>query len=181
MPPASARTARAFSLIELLIVIGIIALVAGIAVPRFAAADAQRRTQLAAAKFKADLELLRTGARVSGEPRALALSPEGDRYLLQDADGVLRSIDLTRPPFSLDSTTFTLDGGGTSLVAGADGLLNKGGTVRFRADGSYCDLTLPAVRAASVDDPETLLNVGLDDGLSIELLGIGIHIGGGGG
>lgn len=177
MPATAVRHARAFSLFELLLVVSILALVAGIAIPRFAAADAQRRTQLAASRFQADVELLQRGARAQGAPRVLSLRAGKDGYYYQDASGTVQQTDLTQAPFEIDSITFAVDGGGDALTATADGLLLRGGTVRFTAGSSYYDVRLKGVRTPSVDDPETLLSFGLDNGLNITLLGAELNLG----
>ena len=83
-PPPRARlgTARAFSLLELVIVAMIIALMAGIAVPRFSSAMARQRLDAAARRIVADLSLARRQARTSTTSQTVSFDVKTNSYRL---------------------------------------------------------------------------------------------------
>ncbi len=69
-----------FSLFELMIVLAILAIVGAMVVPRYAAASGRYRADLAARRIVADLELVRTRAKVSGASLTAIFSPPDNRY-----------------------------------------------------------------------------------------------------
>ncbi len=63
---SSSSPRRAFSLLELVIVLGILVTLSAIAVPKYARSLARYRTEAAARRIKAELTLARRTAKISG-------------------------------------------------------------------------------------------------------------------
>ena len=73
---------RGFSLLELVMVVGIISVMAAIAVPRFALAHHRYRADLTARRIRADLEYARTVARRNSSLQAVWFEAATDSYTL---------------------------------------------------------------------------------------------------
>ena len=82
--PARGSTAgndrAAFTLVELVICLAILATAAAIAVPRYAASLARYRAELAAKRIVNDLELVRNRARAQGTYESAYFYTSGDYY-----------------------------------------------------------------------------------------------------
>lgn len=77
---------RAFTLAEMLIVLALIGLVAGVAIP--AAVNLSSSQSLAAARFiAADMRYVRSRAIATGRPLTVRFDPVGQRYSVSDEDG----------------------------------------------------------------------------------------------
>lgn len=61
----SSRARRAFTIVELAVVLAILGLIAGLAVPRYSAAAARYRLKSAAYRMVSDLDMARAAARAS--------------------------------------------------------------------------------------------------------------------
>jgi prepilin-type N-terminal cleavage/methylation domain-containing protein len=90
-PPAapSRRRASAFSLVELLFVITIIAIVAAMAVPRYGRSVARYRAECAAKRVAADLTLARATAKAVSDSRVVTFNTVAGSYTL----GSVRNLD----------------------------------------------------------------------------------------
>ena len=82
---------RAFSILELIIVLTIVALLAGIAVPRFSSSIARQRAVAAAKRVAADLSMARHRAVHSSESTTVTFSGSG--YVVSGARHLDRSTD----------------------------------------------------------------------------------------
>ncbi|MBY0262103.1 MAG: GspH/FimT family pseudopilin, partial [Phycisphaerales bacterium] len=141
--------ARAFSMLELVVVLAITATLAAVAVPRFARSIARSRADAAASRLVADLELARTRARATSRPREIRFTTAGT-YILQDeptatTTGAAYFVDLAAQPYSARVTAVTLApaaslGAAASLTASANALR----TIVFDGFGT-------PVRAATID------------------------------
>ena len=115
--PASRVSARrAFSLIELLLVLAIMAIAAAIAAPRYAEAVMRYRVDMAARRIIADLEATRIEARVTSKSYTVEFDADNNTYRIfdgtdPDAAAEVRTIDLTKPPYetALQSASFNAD------------------------------------------------------------------------
>lgn len=155
-----------FNLIELAMVVAIVSVVTGLAVPRLTQSGAQRRANLAATKFEADVDRLLRGARSQGEERVLSQHATKTHYIVRVADGTLETVDLSAAPYGVSNITFALDDSSTTLTATSEGMLESGGTVRFHVDGAYTDVKLTGIRTASLDDPGATLGFTIDAGVA---------------
>ena len=77
-----ASRARAFSLIELVLVIATIAVLSAIAVPKYASAMNRYRVDLAAKRVVADLALARASARASGKGQVVNFAAPANGYTM---------------------------------------------------------------------------------------------------
>ena len=78
---------RAFSLLELGIVLVVVATVAAVALPRYAEGQGRYRCEAAAKRLSSDLELIRDRARSLGITQTVQFFEDGYRLVLRDAAG----------------------------------------------------------------------------------------------
>ena len=77
----------AFTLVELVVCLAILAIVAAIAAPRYGASIARYRAELAAKRIVADLELIRSRARAQGSYESATFYASGEYYrMISDPD-----------------------------------------------------------------------------------------------
>ena len=127
------RTAQSgFTLLELVLVAGIIAVTAAIAIPRYGRAATRHKADLAARRVAADLRHAQLYARTTSASCTVAFTPSTNTYQLMNApslDGVggVYTVDLTAPPYEARIVSANF-GGVTQVVFSAWGLPNKAGT-----------------------------------------------------
>jgi prepilin-type N-terminal cleavage/methylation domain-containing protein len=128
-----------FTLLELVLVLGILTVLGAVAAPRFASAGARYRVDLAARRIAADLHLAQRAARSTGSATVLTFDTVNHRYQITGIDALDGSgsyqVDLAASPYqsTLSSAVFgsgsvlTFDGWGVpdvngvlTLVAGAE-------------------------------------------------------------
>lgn len=123
---------HAFSLLEPLLALAIIATLAGIAVPRFGMATIRYQANLAAHRVVSDLELARSTAKAESISKLVEFQPAQNSYVLYNTiplDGVGEYIvELSERPYGADliSAEFTA---GHLIQFDGWGLPNSGGTV----------------------------------------------------
>jgi len=113
-PLALARPAG-FSLIEVVMVVGIIAIIAGIAVPRYASSVRRYRIDAAAARVGYDLDLARERARSTASTVQVIFSSGLDEYTIMgeaslDPGGSGWEVDLAESPYAVDLFKADFDG-----------------------------------------------------------------------
>ncbi len=151
-PPQGHGRACAFSLLELLIVLVVLSVMAGIAVPRFAAASTTRRLDAAALRVLNDIALAQSAARAASTQREMRFVPASRSYsLVSVARGDGRSgdyaVNLGGDPYGV--TTLTADFAGTSVLAfDGYGQPTNGGTVRLTLAGRTVAITVAAKSGA---------------------------------
>ena len=118
---APAPSRRAFSLLELTLVLMVMGVLAALAVPRYANALARYRADAAARRVVADLDLARTTARSSGTSYTVVFNAASKSYqVLNIADpdhpNATYTVSLSEDPYNakLSSASF---GGGVSTSA----------------------------------------------------------------
>ena len=154
-PRARLGTARAFSLIELVLVATIIAIVAGIAMPRFSGALARQRADAAARRVMVDLHLAQREAKTSGKSQVVNFHVGDDLYrLVGMKHGDRRSqeyaVSLAQEPYQAEilSTDF---GGKMEIEFDMYGIPVSGGSVIIRVGDHLKTITVdPDTGKASV-------------------------------
>ncbi|MGD8453716.1 MAG: prepilin-type N-terminal cleavage/methylation domain-containing protein [Phycisphaerae bacterium] len=142
------RKLRGFTLVELVFVLAILAIVAAIAVPRFANAATRQRVEVAAARVLHDLELAQRHARLTSAAVTVTFTAATDSYALNELDdldhpGQVYTVKLGESPYevSLHNVTF---GGSTTLTFDGYGVPSSDGTLMlgagpYRATISFTD------------------------------------------
>ena len=94
---------RAFSMIELVIVLVIFGVTAAIAVPRYVNSVQRTKVDGAARRIAADIERLRDRARAQGREQRMYLATAGYVLVTTDSDGnsVTEPVDLTLDPYGV--------------------------------------------------------------------------------
>ncbi|MFG0284596.1 MAG: Tfp pilus assembly protein FimT/FimU [Phycisphaerales bacterium JB039] len=128
-------TRRAATLAELLLVVAIAGVLAGLAVPRYARAVERRRFNSAALRLQADVALAREASRAASAGRTLRFSTADDTYWivgtnLLSADAGA-AVALGQQPYGVD-LTYADFGGVPDLVFDGHGRVVSGGEVHFR-------------------------------------------------
>lgn len=124
---------RGFSLMELVLVSAILAVLAGIATPRYGRAIARYQVAMAAKRVAADLEYAANRARTSSSSLTVVFAPGSNQYQMAGVPDLRDSsndytVVLTGSPFrsSITSADF---GDDSSVVFNGYGVPDSGGTV----------------------------------------------------
>ncbi|MBI1189525.1 MAG: prepilin-type N-terminal cleavage/methylation domain-containing protein [Tepidisphaera sp.] len=154
---AARASSRAFSMLELVLVLVVVGVVAAMAVPRYGAARSQYRVQAAAQRAASDyLGLRQRAMAASGNGRLLA-SDNASKYTIEvtsrDASGstttTTQTVDLSPEPYRAaifdvsysKGSDFGFDAYGNTLGAG---------TLTLRSTWTACQVSLDASGGASV-------------------------------
>jgi len=127
------------SAMELVVVVLIIGILAGIAVPTFLGALARHRSSQAARRIVADLELARREASMASTSRTVTFSSAADSYTLAevthlDRAGETYSVSLGGDPYYADILSVDL-GGDEEVVFDGFGQADSDGTIVVRSGG----------------------------------------------
>ncbi|MDB5326343.1 MAG: hypothetical protein JWM57_1912 [Phycisphaerales bacterium] len=134
------RPARAFSLVELVLMLAIISITAAIGAPRYANSIALYRSQMAAQRIAADLNLARSRARSSSLGQSITFSVASNTYTLPGVTGLSGtassySVKLSADPYA--GTLLTADfSGSATLTFDRYGQPSAAGTVTVKS-GSF--------------------------------------------
>jgi prepilin-type N-terminal cleavage/methylation domain-containing protein len=141
---------HAFSLLELVLVLAIIATLAAVAAPRYAASATRYRADLAARRIVADLHLAHARAKAASASQTVQFSPSTNDYELPglpslDGAAGTYTVELSDRPY--DATLVSADfAGDTQVTFDGWGIPDSGGTLI---------LTVGSERRTVVVDAET--------------------------
>ncbi len=138
-----------FSLVELVFVLSILAVLAALAVPRYASASARYRVESAARRIAADLQLAQRAARTAGSLTVVTFDTLNHAYQIAGVDALdgsgLYRVDLQAEPYqsSLNAATF---GSGSAVTFNGWGVPDVNGvvTVGVGAETRTVTLSLPS-------------------------------------
>jgi prepilin-type N-terminal cleavage/methylation domain-containing protein len=145
------RHARAFTLIELIIVLSVAAILAGVAAPRYASSLANYRVLLAARRVAADLGAARASARAASASRTVTIAQGAGSYTITslarlDNRAGTYQVDLSGSPYCCSISTLTLPSAATSgqIVFDGYGVADTSATIAVSSGGRTRTVTLDA-------------------------------------
>lgn len=148
-PPRAAAVSAAFSLLEMVLVVGIVATLSAIALPRYTGALLRHRLETAARRIAADFALARHQAERSGVDQQMLFDVSGDTYELPgighlNDPTVDYSVDLREAPYRarLVSADF---GGSQAVTFDGYGVPDSGGTIVVAVGAS--EMTVKVIAA----------------------------------
>ncbi len=125
--PSSSPLRRGFSLLELVIVMALLAIIGGIAMPRYTASLAHHRAEAAARRIAADLAYLRQQARFTSSSKTIAFDLATHQY-----SGSITTVMLGNEPY--EAVILSVDfGGDAEIVFDGYGNPDSGGMVLIQA------------------------------------------------
>lgn len=151
------RRARAFSLVELVIVVVILGVVATVAVPRFAGAVTGQRAEMAAMRVMTDLSLVEEMARSSSRGYTVAFDAPGLSYSVTDAgvDDPVGAVSLGLEPYRLTGLSAAFGASGvTSVSIDGWGRWQEYGVVKLTAGGAARAVVLGVEARATSEQVE---------------------------
>lgn len=121
--PSAVHYRRAFSLVEVVLVLAILAILAAIAAPRYGTAVSRYQAEMAARRVVADLALARSRARISSTQHTVAFTPAADQYQLPGVADLKNSsvdylVDLSTRPYYADLVSADFGGDATVVFDG---------------------------------------------------------------
>ena len=142
------RRQAAFTLLELVLVLAIITVLAGIAVPRYAAAQQNFRADAAAQRLVADLAMARLRARSQSNSQTVVFNLASSQYQMpgvQDLKNPANTYTVLLSGVPYQAKLVSVDFGGTSQATfDGYGMPNCGGTVVISAGGVQRTVVLDA-------------------------------------
>lgn len=145
---------RAFSLLELVLVLSIIGITALIAVPKYASSVTRFRVESAVSRVGEDIKLMRTRARAASEPRVITFDELTEAYSIAGERGLdlssSYSVDLKSPPYNADIVLVDFAGNDHLTIDGF-GTVSDTGRIVLRAGEHYRTLFV-GTASESVED-----------------------------
>ena len=132
--------ARAFTLVELAVVLVVLGVLAGIAVPRYANFQAHQRVRAAVGRVYADLALAQRQAKFSSSSQTVTFDTAADSYTLDgmphpDFSGIDYTVRLSQPPYEVKILAAAF-GGDKQLVFNGFGEPDSAGSLVIQV-GDY--------------------------------------------
>lgn len=131
----------AFSIVEVVFLVAIVAILGGIALPRYAGFIARQQTESAARRITSDLSLAQRQARITSTPQRVVFQSGDSEYQLPDLKDMDRknsvyTVDLSGEPYNAVVIAANF-GAGTEIVYDGFGSASQPGTIvvgvgRFR-------------------------------------------------
>lgn len=152
--------ARAFSMIELVIVVAITGIIAAIAVPKFADAGSGRRVSATKKTLIADVEMAKLRARASSKPHVIKFYPDTNNYIIVEGtdikrQAVIHSRDFNSEPYAVGISRTNL-GVNQYAVINAFGDISPAFTVGIINDGFETLVTFDGVADFGIVPTETI-------------------------
>lgn len=149
--------ARAFSLVELVVVVGILAVLSSIALVRYSNALAQYRISVTTDKIVADLEWAKARARTTSSDREVRFAPNASGYgipaeKLRPKSSSPYMVDLSSEPYRAKLLAATF-GASSNVTFNAYGLPSSAGTVRISVGSITRTIRISAGGVFSVQTP----------------------------
>lgn len=150
------RRCRGFTLAELTIVTLILAILAVVSVPKYAASADHYRTQAAANRIAADLLLARQHARATSSSQTVQFTEASDNYVLVGMNDPNHSsdeysVDLLKTGYPAKLAIVDL-GGGDSVTFDQFGKPDAGGSVVVQSGDSERTVTLDSTTGIASAD-----------------------------
>lgn len=139
--------------LELICAIAIIGIFAAAGMPRFASAIAARRADAAARRLTADIEWLRSTARISSTSQSMTFDMAGNTYALAgftdpDFPGKAYSVALTAGSYKAKFVSVNL-GGGSTLSFNGYGIPSAAATIVVQSGRSSRTVTIDGTTGSS--------------------------------
>ncbi|MEM9346543.1 MAG: GspH/FimT family protein [Planctomycetota bacterium] len=141
MRPISRHSGKGFTLIELVLVMIIVAVIAAIAAPRFAQANARQQIDAAARRIANDLEKAQRQARASSNTAAIKFTTNQDNYTFTPAVGTGFVVELGEPPYQVEITKVSF-GGPNTVTFNGFGIPTASGTITIGSAAGQSTITL---------------------------------------
>lgn len=137
--------------------LSIVAVIAGLAVPRFAAAGDRYRADAAARRIAADIVLLRVRAKAmcASQTMTFTAGTGAGAYTIAgmtdpDRPAAAYRVDLTADPYRARITSAQFGGGGGTLTFGGYGMPAAGGSIQLTTGTTTRTVTVDASGEVSV-------------------------------
>ena len=139
---------RAFTILELVMVLVALALLAAVAAPRYASSLANYHVDAAARRVAADLAFVQAQARATSKPQTITFTPAGLRYQVVAVSGLDNraggyAVDLSADPYRLTGLTAKF-GTKTQITFDQYGTPDNAGTVTVAVGTTSKTVTLDA-------------------------------------
>ncbi|HZW11469.1 MAG TPA: prepilin-type N-terminal cleavage/methylation domain-containing protein [Phycisphaerales bacterium] len=143
---------RAFTLIELVVVLAVMAVAAAVAIPASVSTAGQYRANLASTRVGADMRRLQQDSWHNATTSSIVFSTAGDSYDLVNLEGsgATTTVHLGRSPYRVDLVSAQFDGVARVDFRAGVSSAASGGTVRVKASGVTFQATISGGQEARV-------------------------------